>query len=52
MKAKPYPHDLSDKQWQTLEPFIPPAKRGGRPRTTDMRAVTNGMMYVVRSGCQ
>ena len=28
---------LSDDQYRLIEPFIPPPKPGGRPRTTDMR---------------
>jgi len=28
---------LTDDQWRLLQPLIPPAKPGGRPRTTDMR---------------
>ena len=35
-----------------VEPFIPPAKRGGGKRRTDMRAVMNGVMYVLSTGCQ
>lgn len=46
-----YPTDLTDEQWKLLEPLIPPAKPGGRPRTLDMRDVINGILYVVRSGC-
>jgi transposase len=35
---KPYRTDLTDEQWAILEPLIPPAKPGGRPRGVDMRA--------------
>lgn len=31
--------------------FIPPAKRGGRRRTTDMREVLNALLYIAASGC-
>lgn len=51
MARKPYPSDLSDLDWQTVEPGIPPAKPGGRPRSVDMREVINGILYVLRSGC-
>lgn len=30
MMRKPYPTDLTDKQWNILEPLIPSAKTGGR----------------------
>ena len=46
-----YPSDLTDAQWQLLKPLLPPAKRGGRPRKTDLRAVVDGIFYVLRSGC-
>jgi putative transposase len=43
---------LSDDQYRLLEPLIPPAKSGGRPRRTDMRRLLDGLFYVVRTGCQ
>ena len=43
---------LSDDQYRLLAPLIPPAKPGGRPRTTDMRRLLDGLFYVVRTGCQ
>lgn len=46
-----YPSDLTDAEWAILNPLIPPEKPGGRPRAVDMRAVLNGIFYVLRSGC-
>ncbi len=43
---------LSHDQYRLIEPLIPPAKPGGRPRTTDMRRLLDGLFYVVRTGCQ
>ncbi len=43
---------LSDDQFRLLEPLIPPAKPGGRPRTTDIRHLLDGLFYLVRTGCQ
>ena len=43
---------LSDDQYRLLEPLIPAAKPGGRPRTTDTRRMLDGLFYVVRTGCQ
>jgi putative transposase len=43
---------LSDEQYHLVEPLIPPAKPGGRPRSTDMRRVLDGLFYLVRTGCQ
>src|ERR1700733_15883836 len=45
------PSDLSDAQGERLEPLIPAAKRGGRPRKTDMRAAMNAIFYLLRTGC-
>src|SRR5216684_2646657 len=50
-QMKPYASDLSDAQWAILEPLIPPAKPGGRPRSVNMRQILNGIFYVLRSGC-
>jgi putative transposase len=52
MERKPYPTDLTDEQWQLIEPFLPLAVPGGRPRKTDLREVVNALLYLVRSGCQ
>ena len=47
-----YPSDLTDEEWALVEPEIPPARRGGNKRTVDVRAVINGLMYVLSTGCQ
>src|SRR5437763_17193656 len=47
---KPYASDLLDAEWMILEPLIPPAKAGGRPRSVKMRQILNGIFYVLRSG--
>src|ERR671917_404371 len=47
-----YPSDLTDAEWALVEPFIPPARRGGRRRTGDVRAVLNGIFYILATGCQ
>jgi putative transposase len=49
---KTYQSDLTDKEWEQIKPYIPAAKRGGRPQTTDMREVLNAIFYVVKTGCQ
>ena len=51
MNRKPYPSDLTDEQWSVLEPWIPNAKPGGRPRKTNMREVVNALFYINREGC-
>lgn len=52
MERKPYPTDLTDGQWQLIEPMLPDAKPGGCPRKTNLREVLNALFYLVRSGCQ
>ena len=44
-----YPSDLTDAEWSHLEPLIPPAKSGGRPRGTDMREAMNAILYILRA---
>jgi hypothetical protein len=46
-----YPSDLSDEEWAILQALIPPEKPDRRPREVEMRAVLNGIFYVLRSGC-
>ena len=47
-----YPSDLTDAEWALIEPMIPPARRGGRPRHVNVRAVLNAICYVLWTGCQ
>jgi transposase len=47
-----YPSDSSDEEWALIAPLIPAAKRGGRRREVDIRAVFNGITYVLSTGCQ
>jgi len=35
-----------------VAPLIPPAKRGGRPRSVNLREVLNAIFYVLWTGCQ
>ena len=47
-----YPSDLTDDEWAHVAPLIPLAKPGGNKRSVDVREVTNGIMYVLSTGCQ
>ena len=47
-----YPSDLTDDEWDRIKPLIPPAKRGGNKRTVNERAVVDGLMYLLSTGCQ
>lgn len=52
LTKKFYPSDLSIEQWKILEPFIPPAKPGGRHREHPMIRIINAIIYKVKTGCQ
>ena len=49
---KPYPTDLSDAEWNYIEPHLPAPKGHGRPRTHSLREILNAIFYVLKSGCQ
>ncbi|WP_102324117.1 IS5 family transposase [Komagataeibacter saccharivorans] len=50
-KGLRYPSDMTDAGWALIMPFVPPAKRGGRPRTADMREVVNAILHIASGGC-
>src|SRR3712207_3969337 len=52
MRSESYPSDVSDEQWRLIEPHVPAAQPGGRPRTTGMRDVVDAVLYILRTGCQ
>jgi transposase len=41
--------ELTDAQWECLEPSLPPRSKQGRPRAND-RNTLNGILYVLRTG--
>lgn len=50
--SRSHPSDLTDAEWAILDPLIPPAREGGRPRTTEMRDILNAIFSVDRTGCE
>jgi putative transposase len=50
-QRQPYPTDLSDVEWQRIEPYLPAPKFRGRPREHSLREILNAIFYIVRSGC-
>jgi len=36
--STPYTSELSDRVWAILEPLLPPARPGGRPRSANLRS--------------
>lgn len=50
---KTYQSDISDKDWEKVDPHIPkPKTKKGRKRQHPLREILNGIFYVLRSGCQ
>ncbi len=47
-KRKPYPTDLTDAQWNEIEPLY----TGMRNRKWSKRELTNAVLYIVKTGCQ
>ena len=50
-KTKRYPTDLTNEEWATVEPFLPPPAKTGRQREVDLREVLNAIRYLARTGC-
>jgi putative transposase len=46
-----YPTDLSDAEWNYIEPHIRSPNKRGRPKIYSLRHVLNAVFYVLRSGC-
>jgi transposase len=46
---QPYPTDLTDHEWALIEPYVPQAKRGGRPEHYPKREILNGI-FLYRAG--
>ena len=51
MSRAVYSTDLTEAEWQILEPLVPPVKPGGRPAKYSRREVVNAIRYVLRAGC-
>jgi len=47
-----YASDSTDAEWALVAGFLPPPKRIGRPRTTELRDVLDAILYMAASGCQ
>lgn len=44
--------DLRDAEWALIAANLPPPAVRGRPRTADLRAVVEALLYVAMTGCQ
>jgi transposase len=50
-RERRYPSDLTDEQWEIVEPMLPLIKSPGRIPKHPRRAMVDAILYVVRSGC-
>jgi putative transposase len=49
-KTKRYPTDLTDEEWERIQPLLPQPPRRGRKPTVDLREILNAIRYMARSG--
>ena len=49
-KGLALPSDLTDAEWAVLEPLLPPALSGGRPRKWPLRRIVEALLYLLRGG--
>lgn len=47
-----YASNMTEAEWALLRRLLPPRRRLGRPRTTDLRRVVEAILYIVSTGCQ
>ena len=45
-----YDSDLSDEEWQKIEPLLPPAKPVGKHREVSLREILNAIFYRADNG--
>jgi transposase len=50
-ERRAYSSDLTDAEWQILEPLLPLEKTGGRHRRYPLREIINAIQYLLRTGC-
>ncbi len=51
VSRRSYSTDLTDAEWQMLEPLLPAERPGGRHRLYQMREIINALRYLLRAGC-
>jgi transposase len=50
LERKQYTSDLTDQEWEIVEPLLPDDKAVGRLREVDLREVLNGIYYRADNG--
>ena len=49
-RTKRYPTDLTDGEWERIDPLLPRPGRRGRKPSVDLREILNAIRYMARSG--
>jgi transposase len=52
MKEKIYPSNISREQFEKIREILESSKKKTRPRERDLYDVFNGILYILKSGCQ
>lgn len=52
IQRAPYPTDLSDEQWELVEPFVRASTLGPQEVLHSRREVLNAILYITRTGAQ
>ena len=50
-RQRVYPSDLTDEQWEIIEPMLPLIKEPGRVPVHPFRDIVDAILYIARSGC-
>ena len=51
-EIKAYPSDITGEQFERIRPLLESARKKTRPRTVDLCDVFNGVLYILKTGCQ
>ena len=52
MTRKPYPSDVTDEEWAFVAPYLILMKEDAPQRDHELRAVFNGLRWIIRTGAQ
>jgi transposase len=47
-----YPSDVTDEEWNVVQPYVVPEGSKCSPTPERMREILNGVLYVLSTGCQ
>jgi len=50
-RGRRHPTDLTDAEWDAVQPFLPKRSPRGRPWKVDLREILDAIRYLARTGC-